>query len=186
MPPRKTGRTTEARRKGRRRWAAAAAAAALLAAAGCRSLTDPFLGVQEWQTLRYGRQAPDPRLADMPRITAVRTQPYEHYVREASEGRIVAQEVRGDWVYYAVVTRREVPAAEPGGEPLAAIVTERYRARIPPEPPPSPWIASRPIERRKATALTPDAEAEKRRKKLEADIRRRLKEAPAVPPAGEP
>jgi len=107
-----------------------------LAAGGCASLVDPFLGVPEWQTVRYGDDAPNPALEGVPRITAVQSREYSHYIRSASLGRIVAREERGDWIYYAVATRQVVRprgADTLGSGRAVAIVYERYRAKQPPE-----------------------------------------------------
>ena len=160
----------------------AAIALSVPAGGGCASLVDPFLGVPEWQTVRYGEEAPDPALRGLPRITAVEEREYDHYVRSASEGCIVAREVRGDWVYYAVVRRRVVP--KPGTGPAApgraaAVVYERYRAKQPPRPPPrpSPRLPERKTEDRGDADSTPsDPEMEKLRKRYKEKIRKQLKE----------
>lgn len=157
-------------------------AASGLAVAGCRSLTDPFMGVPEWQTVRYGKEGPDPALDGVPRITAVEERDYAHYVRAASTGCLVAREVRGDWVYYAVATRCVVRA--PGADPAApdravAVVYERFRAKQPPKPTPKPTprVPARDPERREDGVIVPAGpDAEETRKRIEKDLKGRWKE----------
>jgi len=152
-------------------------AGAGLATAGCRSLTDPFMGVPEWQTVRYGKEGPDPALDGVPRITAVEKREYAHYLRAASTGCIIAREVRGDWVYYAIATRCVVRT--PGDDPAAphravAVVYERYRAKQPPKPPPG--LPVREPERREDVVIVPAGpDAEETRKRIEKDLKGRWK-----------
>jgi len=156
-------------------------AASSLAAAGCRSLTNPFMGVPEWQTVRYGKDAPDPALEGVPRITAVEERDYAHYVRAASTGCLVAREVRGDWVYYAVATRYvvRVPGADPAAPHRAvAVVYERYRAKQPSDATPRlpPRMPVRDLERRDDAGIVPAGpDAEETRKRIEKDLKGRWK-----------
>ncbi|MFO8013766.1 MAG: hypothetical protein R6X20_10735 [Phycisphaerae bacterium] len=151
-------------------------------AGGCASLTDPFLGVPEWQTVHYGDETPDPALRGVPRITAVEERAYTHYVQAASTGRLVAREVRGGWIYYAVATRRavRVPGADPSGPHRAvAVVYERYRARQPAKPAPKPRFRlpdqeSTPPE--EAIVIQPGTEAEEMRKRIEERLEKRNQE----------
>jgi len=157
----------------------AALAAVGAPAAGCASLTNPFMGVPEWQTVRYGDEAPDPALNGVPRITAVEEREYAHYLQAASVGRIAVREVRGDWVYYAVANRRVVPkpGAGPGASGRAvAVVYERYRAKQPPAfvPRPLPELPDRETPRRDdAVVVPPGPEAEEMRKRIEEDLEKR-------------
>ncbi len=150
-------------------------AGAGLAAAGCASLTDPFLGVPEWQTVRYGEADAESSLKGVPKITAVETREYMHYVRAASAGRIVAREIRGDWVYYALATRRVMGVSGQGqGVPrrVVAVVYERYRAKQPPKPPPR-----FPVEAEPERGGEVDEKAlEKRRERLREDAEKKLRQ----------
>jgi hypothetical protein len=149
-----------------------------VSAAGCASLTDPFMGVPEWQTVRYGGEASDPALDGVPRITAVEEREYTHYVQAASTGRLVARDVRGDWVYYAIATRRgvQVPGGDPAGpHRVVAVVYERYRARQPARPVPKPAFQlpdqeSTPPE--DAIVVQPGPEAEEMRRRLEERLKK--------------
>lgn len=153
-----------------------------LPAGGCASLTDPFLGVPEWQTVRYGADAPDPALDGVPRITAVEDREYAHYVRSASSGRIVAREERGDWIYYALATRRVVrpKRSGPAGPGRAvAVVYERYRAKMPPRlvPKPPPRLPDHEApESEDAVVVPAGPKAEEMRNRIEEDLRRRREE----------
>jgi hypothetical protein len=158
----------------------AAAAVCGLSAAGCASLTDPFMGVPEWQTVHYGED--HPVLDGVPRITAVQDREYGHYVRSASTGRIVAREVRGDWVYYAVASRRVVqgPGAGPsGGGRAVAVVYERFRVKQPPRPAPKPRPRlpdqeTEPPE--DGTVVPPGPEVEEMKKRMEEEFEKRRQE----------
>ncbi len=153
-----------------------------LAAGGCGSLTDPFLGVPEWQTVGYGDDAPDPALDGVPRITAVEDREYAHYVRSSSSGRIVAREERGGWIYYALATRRVVGPKQggPSGHRRAvAVVYERYRAKMPPRlvPKPPPHLPDHEPQPSEDAVIVPAGpKAEEIRNRIEEDLRRRREE----------
>jgi len=145
--------------------------------AGCRSLTDPFLGVPEWKTVRYGDEDSESPLKGVPKITAVETREYAHYVRAVSAGRVVVREFRDDWVYYAVATLR---AVETSGEAPAAprrtvaVVYERYRAKRAPEPAPRLPVEDKPEPGEKATSTAIEKRRKRLREKAEKELRQRL------------
>ena len=115
-------------------------AALALASAGCQAWFDPFLGVPEWKTVRYGDEDSASPIKGVMRMTPVQECEYSHYVRSVSRGLVVAREVRGDWIYYAV-TRRQFVQLPPEAEDqqpriVQAVVVERCKAKQPPAPPP--------------------------------------------------
>jgi len=129
-------------------WRALAVAAGLgalaLVSAGCQAWFDPFMKVPEWQTVRYGDVAPNSPIAGVTRMTAVQERDYNHYVRAVSRGQVVAREIRGEWVYYAVARKQfiQMPAESEGQQPriVQAVLIERCRARQPPAAPlPKPY-----------------------------------------------
>ena len=121
---------------------AAALAGLALAAAGCQAWFDPFLDVPEWKTVRYGDEDPASPIKGVTRMTPVQECEYSHYVRAMSGGLVVAREVRGDWIYYAVTRRQfvQLPPDAEGQQPrvVQAVVVERCKAKQPPVPPPGP------------------------------------------------
>jgi hypothetical protein len=122
------------------------------AVAGCTSFTKPFMGVPEYKTIRYEDDDPRTPLRGVPKLTAVRQAEYRDFLRAMREGRIVAQERRGDTMYFAVAVPKNVPLVNAGtGEAGTAmvVVTERYKAKM---PAPSPEIV--PKEPRRAPSIT--------------------------------
>ncbi len=122
------------------------------AVAGCTSLTKPFMGVPEYKTVRYEDDDPRTPLRGVPKLTAVRQTEYRNFLFAMREGRIVAQERRGDMMYFAVAVSQNVPLVTAGtGETRTAmvVVTERYKAKM---PSPSPEIV--PTEPRRLPSTT--------------------------------
>jgi len=146
------------------------ATAAVWPTAGCRSMTDPFLGVPEWKSVHYTSEDPHSPLHDVPRITAVETRDYNHYLRAAASGRLVAREFRDNWVYYGVATRRvvEYPAAngDVGGQRVA-VTCERYKARKPEQPTLRTPVQQEAEQRQSVTTVKVGKDKDKAKKELE-------------------
>jgi hypothetical protein len=154
--------------------------AAAVALVGCRSLTDPFMGVPEWRTVYYGDEDPQSPLKGVPKLTAVEERQYSHYLRAVGAGLIVAREFSDDWVYYAIATRR--PVQQPGQTAAAgrstAVIVERYKAKVPPEaPPPAPAVVKTGTRHAVTTV-----EMHKDRRKTAREIEKSLPEPPKVLP----
>jgi len=149
------------------------AAVTAWAGAGCRSITDPFMGVPEYKTVRYDSEDPTSPLKGVPRITAVEEREYNHYLRAVSTGRLVAREFRDNWVYYGVATSRVIqyPATDgvAGGQRVA-VVCERYKARKPPEPAVAPRIQRGRERQSGVTTVKIGKDKDKARKELEKSL----------------
>ena len=101
--------------------------------AGCAAPPPrPFLGVPEDRALLIEEVNPQTPLRGIPKVTAVRLSDEATYRSLKRGGRIVAEERRGEWLYFAIQGELHVPlqAAPPGAADGAlAIVTERFKAR---------------------------------------------------------
>jgi len=125
----------------------AALAVATVVAAGCGP-DKPFLGVPEWRDTNFEAFDANTPFKGVPRITAVKTIPYDNYVAFARQGRIVTKERRDDWLYFAVETPYLVSATNMMGDKqnVSVNVIERFRTEVPPAAdslfsaaPKSPW-----------------------------------------------
>jgi len=94
----------------------------------------PFLGWPEDRKRTVGDDDPQSALAGVTNMTEVRRSLYADYRARTKEGEIKAEAVRDGYVYYAIQTGRDVPVAAPGGASASAtvLVTERFKARVPP------------------------------------------------------
>jgi len=93
----------------------------------------PFLDVPEDKEEKIGPEA-DYRLRGAPKVTRVELVDYPRYLAEKKAEKILVEEHRGGYVYFAVQGVLHVPFAEvPAGAASAAyiIVTERYKAKMP-------------------------------------------------------
>ena len=107
---------------------------ALCLLAACAPPAASFLGVPEDRALLLEDENPQTPLRGVPKVTAVRLTDYPSYLLYKRGGRIVAEERRGEWIYFAIQGELHVPL--PGTPPgaadgAAAIVTERFKARVP-------------------------------------------------------
>ena len=97
-------------------------------AAGCAPDDKPFMGVPEDKEVLIRDEVPESAIGDVPKITAVQAGDYQEYLRLKQQGKLVAEERRGQYVYYAIENDLCVPL----GEASAMVtVTERYKARVP-------------------------------------------------------
>ncbi len=108
--------------------------AAVLVLAGCAALPPrPFLGVPEDRALLIEEGNPQTPLRGIPKVTEVRLSDEGTYRALKRSGRIVAEERRGAWIYFAIQGELHVPlpGAQPGtADGALAIVTERFKARV--------------------------------------------------------
>ena len=92
----------------------------------------PFLGVPEDRALLLEDENPQTPLRGIPKVTAVRLTDEASYRALKRSGRVVAEERRGEWLYFAIQGELHVPL--PGAADGAlAIVTERFKARVAPD-----------------------------------------------------
>jgi hypothetical protein len=106
------------------------ALAALVALWSCSS-EHAFLGIPDSSEEKIPA---DSALAGITRTTRVMPGDYGAYEEHKRGGKVVAEEIRGNHVYFAIENTLCVPLAAAGGEePSSAMVTvtERYRAEIP-------------------------------------------------------
>jgi hypothetical protein len=93
----------------------------------------PFLDVPEDKEEKIGPGA-DYRLRGAPKVTRVELVDYPRYLAEKQAEKILVEDRRGGYVYFAVQGVLHVPFAEvPAGAASAAYinVTERYKAKMP-------------------------------------------------------
>jgi hypothetical protein len=89
----------------------------------------PFLGVPEDRALCFEEEDPQTLLRGIPKVTAVRLTDEASYRLFERSGRVVAEERRGEWLYFAIQGELHVPF--PGAEDrVLAVVTERFKARV--------------------------------------------------------
>jgi len=89
----------------------------------------PFLGVPEDRALLLEEDNPQTPLRGITKVTAVRLTDEASYRALKRSGRVVAEERRGEWLYFAIQGELHVPL--PGAADGAlAIVTERFKARV--------------------------------------------------------
>jgi hypothetical protein len=101
--------------------------------AGCAApAPHSFLGVPEDRALLFEDENPGTPLRGIPKITPVRLSDHATYRSLRRSGRIVAEERRGEWLYFAIEGDLGVPVpggpGQPGGERV--VVTERFKARV--------------------------------------------------------
>jgi len=102
---------------------------ALLFVACAGTTPRPFLGVPEDRALLLEEENPQTPLRGIPKVTAVRLTDEASYRALKRSGRVVAEERRGEWLYFAIQGELHVPL--PGAADGAlAIVTERFKARV--------------------------------------------------------
>jgi hypothetical protein len=107
---------------------------ALCALAACAPSAAPFLGVPEDRALLLEDENPQTPLRGVPKVTPVRLTDFPSYRACKRAGRIVAEERRGDWIYFAIQGELHIPLpGTPPGEAdgAFAIVTERFKAQAP-------------------------------------------------------
>ncbi len=88
-----------------------------------------FLGLADDASRKIGEHAPESALAGMTDITEVQVTTHDEYLKRKRNGKIVAKEVRGDFIYFAV--ERMLHASFPGGSGTYVNITERYKAKLP-------------------------------------------------------
>jgi len=102
--------------------------------AACAGATPrPFLGVPEDRPLLFEEEDPRTLLRGIPKVTAVRLSDEASYRSLKRSGRVVAEERRGEWLYFAIQGELHVPLpGAPAGaaDGALAIVTERFKARV--------------------------------------------------------
>jgi hypothetical protein len=98
-----------------------------------------FLGYPEDRVRRIEEEHPevDRSLYGIATMTEVQLATYEQYLRAKQEDRIVREERRGGFVYYATEREAKTPAAPETRHSFAEPyfkVTERYKAKLPGTP----------------------------------------------------
>ena len=88
-----------------------------------------FMGLADDKEVKIGDEAPESALADITEITMVQMSPYKEYLNYKAEGRIIKEERRGRWLYWAVNLLKHVPFSN--GSDAYFIVTERHKSEIP-------------------------------------------------------
>jgi len=97
----------------------------------CAPKRPPFLFYPEHRDQRIGQRNPHSPYADMICMTKVTRADHKTYLTLKGQGRIVAEQRRGKYIYFAIQSHRYVPL-DGAGSPMVAIDTvERYRARLP-------------------------------------------------------
>ena len=93
----------------------------------------PFLDVAEDKEEKIGPET-DYRLRGVPKVTRVELVDYPRYLAEKNAEKILVEEHRGGYIYFAVQDVLHVPFAEvPAGAASGAYVnvTHRYKAKVP-------------------------------------------------------
>ncbi len=101
--------------------------------AGCAApAPHAFLGVPEDRALLFEDEDPRTPLRGIPKITPVRLSDHATYRSLRRSGRIVAEERRGAWLYFAIEGDLGVPIPGGPGQPGGGrvVVTERFKARV--------------------------------------------------------
>jgi hypothetical protein len=100
-----------------------------------RPMPGPFLGVPEDRARTFEDENPgvDSPLRGTTTMTEVQPSDYATYSRYKEDGRVVHEEVRGGFVYFAVKEPRHMPLAGGGGAASGASLTviERFKAPLP-------------------------------------------------------
>ena len=111
---------------------------AIVLLAGCAASVggNGFLGYPDDRARRIEEQHPevDRSLYGLTTMTAVELATYEQYLRAKQEDRIVREERRGGFVYYATEREAHTPTLPEGPASFAEPyfkVTERYKAPLP-------------------------------------------------------
>ncbi|MEW6356011.1 MAG: hypothetical protein AB1696_06790 [Planctomycetota bacterium] len=77
-----------------------------------------------------GDRNPHSPYPDAIRMTKVKRADYKTYLVLKNEGRILAEERRGKYIYFAVQTRRDVQSNAPSNPVVTINVIERYKAKV--------------------------------------------------------
>ncbi|NOZ24022.1 MAG: hypothetical protein GXP25_23335 [Planctomycetes bacterium] len=64
-------------------------------------------------------------------MTRVKHADPKTYLALKQQGRILTEQRRGDYIYFAVKNSREVQVGEPGKQVVTIDVIERYKAKLP-------------------------------------------------------
>jgi hypothetical protein len=91
--------------------------------------SDHFMGLPDNEQRRIDDRSS--QLYGLVTVTEVRLVDYIQYQRSKADGRIIAEEVRGPFVYFAERTGRHVPF---GNVSAYMLVTERWKALLPARP----------------------------------------------------
>jgi hypothetical protein len=78
---------------------------------------------------KIGEHAPDSALAGVTDITEVQVATHDKYVKRKRDGELVAEDVRGDFIYFAVEGMLHAPF--PDGSGAYVNIIERYKAKLP-------------------------------------------------------
>ena len=96
---------------------------------------EPFLGVAEDRTRRIEEDNPDidSRLRGITIMTEVQPSDYATYVQLKKDGKVVKEETRDGFVFFAVNEMRHTPLPAAGGGAGSAYitVTNRFKAPVP-------------------------------------------------------
>jgi len=93
------------------------------------SVSEGFLGLADDASHKIGEHAPDSALAGVTDITEVQVVTHDEYLQRNRNGELVAEEVRGDFIYFAVEAMLHAPL--PDGSGAYVDITERYKAKLP-------------------------------------------------------
>lgn len=106
-----------------------------LPASDTKPQPQPFLGIAEDRARKIEEENPDidSRLRGITTLTKVQSSDYATYLQLKKDGRVVQEEARDGFVFFAVEERRDAPLPAAAGGAVSAwiIVTNRFKAPIP-------------------------------------------------------